>query len=154
MLIPTADLGPAPPPLAVAPDESPLAAQNSRPANLSRILQRAKNLPKVVWDQQISDGLREGRDVSNPAAKSTKPDRPGSIADRYEDLLATLDDGPRRGLVHRLSVGYYEGWRPSREEVANIIARETGRITESEYLEGRRNHAPSSTSWANHVMGR
>ena len=69
--------------------------------------------------------------------------RPGSIADRYDDLLATLDDGPRWGLVHRLSVGYYEGWRPSREEVANLIARETGRITESEYLAGRRSHAAS-----------
>lgn len=69
--------------------------------------------------------------------------RPSSIADRYDDLLATLDDGPRWGLVHRLSVGYYEGWRPSREEVANLIARETGRITESEYLAGRRSHAAS-----------
>ena len=62
--------------------------------------------------------------------------RPGSIADPYDDLLATLDDGRRWGLVHRLSVGYYEGWRPSREEVANIVARETGQISESEYLAG------------------
>ncbi len=77
--------------------------------------------------------------------------RPGSIADRYDDLLATLDDGPRWGLVHRLSVGYYEGWRPSREEVANLIARETGRITESEYLEGRRSHAASSGPPAHHT---
>jgi len=64
--------------------------------------------------------------------------RPRSIADEYEDLLAMLDAGARQGLVHRLSVGYYEGWHPSREEVANIVARETGRITESEYLAGRR----------------
>jgi len=71
--------------------------------------------------------------------------RPGSIADPYDDiadpyddLLATLDDGRRWGLVHRLSVGYYEGWRPSREEVANIVARETGQISESEYLAGAR----------------
>jgi len=92
--------------------------------------------------------------LSTHAANRAEPARPGSIADRYEDLLATLDDGPRRGLIHRLSVGYYEGWRPSREEVANLIARETGRITESEYLEGRRNHAPSSVSRAGRVSDR
>jgi len=92
--------------------------------------------------------------MKTSAANSAGPARTSSIADRYEDLLATLDDGPRRGLVHRLSVGYYEGWRPSREEVANLIARETGRITEGEYLQRRRNHAPSSVSRANHMTDR
>ena len=128
----------------MAPDESPLAAQNSRPARLLLPSPSGPSPPTVVQEQQISGDPREGHDVSTPAANSGEPARPGSIADRYEDLLATLDDGARRGLIHRLSVGYYEGWRPSREEVANLIARETGRITESEYLEGRRNHAPSS----------
>ena len=138
----------------MAPDENPLAAQYSRPATLSRQSPAGLSLPRVVQDQQISDGPREGHDVSTPAANSTGPARPGSIADRYEDLLATLDDGPRRGLVHRLSVGYYEGWRPSREEVANLIARETGRITETQYLEGRRNHSPSSVSRGESVIDR
>ena len=141
--------------MAVAPDESPLAAQNSRPANrCPQSTRRTNTLPKIVDGQQISGDPREGPILSTHAANRTEPARPGSIADRYEDLLATLDDGPRRGLIHRLSVGYYEGWRPSREEVANLIARETGRITESEYLEGRRNHAPSSLSRAGRVSDR
>ena len=115
---------------------------------------RRATVPKVVDDQQISDDSREGPEMKTSAANSADPARTSSIADRYEDLLATLDDGPRRGLVHRLSVGYYEGWRPSREEVANLIARETGRITEGEYLQRRRNHAPSSVSRANHMTDR
>lgn len=59
---------------------------------------------------------------------------PKNIADQYHDLLSELDDGPRMGLVQRLAVGYYEGWRPTRTQVANLISREAGRMTEDEYL--------------------
>jgi hypothetical protein len=58
----------------------------------------------------------------------------GNIADPYLDLLSELADGPRKGLVQRLATGYYEGWRPTRTQLANLIARETGRMTEDEYL--------------------
>jgi len=33
----------------------------------------------------------------------------------------------RRGLIARLSVGYYDGWRPSRAEVAELVAQELRR---------------------------
>src|SRR5664279_2962334 len=57
-----------------------------------------------------------------------------NIADPYLDLLAALGDAQRRGMVHRLSVGFYEGWSPTRAEVARLVDVELGRITEDEYL--------------------
>jgi hypothetical protein len=50
-----------------------------------------------------------------------------NIADRFADLLAPLSTRRRRGLIARLSVGYYEGWRPSRAEVAELVAQELRR---------------------------
>jgi len=50
-----------------------------------------------------------------------------NIADRFADLLAPLSSRRRRGLIARLSVGYYEGWRPSRAEVAELVAQELRR---------------------------
>jgi len=50
-----------------------------------------------------------------------------NIADRFADLLAPLSTRRRRGLIARLSVGYYEGWRPSRAEVAALVAQELRR---------------------------
>jgi len=50
-----------------------------------------------------------------------------SIADRFADLLEPLSERRRRGLIARLSVGYYEGWRPSRAEVAELVAQELRR---------------------------
>jgi len=57
-----------------------------------------------------------------------------NIADPYRDLLAALGDAQRRGMVHRLSVGFYEGWSPTRAEVARLVDLELGRMTEDEYL--------------------
>ena len=62
----------------------------------------------------------------------------GSVADPFRDLLAAMDEGPRQGLVRRLAVGYYEGWQPTRAEVAALIDLETGRISEAEYLASQR----------------
>ena len=53
-------------------------------------------------------------------SRSTTP----NIADRFADLLAPLSLRRRRGLIARLSQGYYEGWRPSRAEVAELVAQE------------------------------
>jgi hypothetical protein len=47
-----------------------------------------------------------------------------NLADRFADLLAPLSPRRRRGLIARLSQGYYEGWRPSRAEVAALVAQE------------------------------
>ncbi len=50
-----------------------------------------------------------------------------NIADRFADLLAPLSPRQRRGLIARLSQGYYEGWRPNRAEVAALVAQELRR---------------------------
>lgn len=72
---------------------------------------------------------------SSPADDNDDIERPhhpttGStpnIADRFADLLEPLSGRRRRGLIARLSVGYYEGWRPSRAEVAELVAQELRR---------------------------
>jgi hypothetical protein len=61
-----------------------------------------------------------------PPAQSRSGSTP-NIADRFADLLAPLSTRRRRGLIARLSVGYYEGWRPSRAEVADLVAQELRR---------------------------
>lgn len=50
-----------------------------------------------------------------------------SIADFYADLLQPLTDRQRKGIIARLSVGYYEGWRPTRQEIAELVAAELRR---------------------------
>lgn len=68
------------------------------------------------------------------AYKVAAPSAPASIADPFWDLLAQLDYGKRQGLTRRLAIGFYEGWHPSRAEVALLVDFELGRITEKEYL--------------------
>jgi len=64
----------------------------------------------------------------NPDSQSSA--RPRSIADHYGDLLDFLDDDRQRlGWIHRLVEGYYDGWRPSRSEVADLIAVDLGVLT-------------------------
>jgi hypothetical protein len=50
-----------------------------------------------------------------------------SIADFYADLLQPLTERQRKGLIARLSVGYFEGWRPTRPEMAQLVAQELRR---------------------------
>ena len=45
-----------------------------------------------------------------------------SIADAYQDLLAPLEEAHRRSLIVQLAQGYYEGWRPTRRQLAAVIA--------------------------------
>lgn len=62
-----------------------------------------------------------------------RPDDPppaASVADPYLDLLATLSYRQRQGLVQRLATGYYDGWRPSRLQIGELIARESGWMSE------------------------
>jgi hypothetical protein len=66
------------------------------------------------------------RDNYAPATENRVGTTP-NIADRFADLLAPLSARRRRGLIARLSVGYYEGWRPSRAEVAELVAQELRR---------------------------
>jgi hypothetical protein len=64
--------------------------------------------------------------AAEPARYDHRTSTP-NIADRFADLLAPLSARRRRGLIARLSVGYYEGWRPSRAEVAELVAQELRR---------------------------
>jgi len=68
--------------------------------------------PRTATDQPVA-----------PTSSGATP----NIADRFADLLAPLSARRRRGLIARLSVGYYEGWRPSRAEVAELVAQELRR---------------------------
>jgi hypothetical protein len=52
---------------------------------------------------------------------------PPNIADDYDDLLGMLSRRKRLGMIAWLSVGFYDGWRPSRSEVADLVAVELGR---------------------------
>jgi hypothetical protein len=70
-----------------------------------------------------TDADRAGAQPSSVNRAGTTP----NIADRFADLLAPLSIRRRRGLIARLSVGYYEGWRPSRAEVAELVAQELRR---------------------------
>jgi hypothetical protein len=65
-----------------------------------------------------------------PTPDSGPNTRPRSIADHYSDLLSFLDTNRQRlGWIHRLVEGYYDGWRPSRGEVADLIAVDLGVLT-------------------------
>ena len=87
-------------------------------------------------DERQAFGGHDGR-----SPQSTR--RPG-IADRFADLLRPLSEAQRRGLVARLSVGYYEGWRPSRAEIADLVALELGILTVDECLQRERQRKAGS----------
>ena len=80
-----------------------------------------------------------GRNRRSPQSKR----RPG-IADRFADLLRPLSEAQRRGLIARLSVGYYEGWRPSRAEIADLVTLELGILTVDECLRRERQRKAGS----------
>jgi hypothetical protein len=58
--------------------------------------------------------------------------RTPTIADNYADLLRPLNNNQRRAMVLRLTFGFYEGWRPSRTEMADLVAVELGTLTAEE----------------------
>jgi hypothetical protein len=73
----------------------------------------------------VLDSRREQPPKPLTAARRSGPTP--SIADFYADLLQPLNDRQRKGLIARLSVGYFEGWRPSRQEMAELVALELRR---------------------------
>ena len=52
--------------------------------------------------------------------------RAPNIADRYAAVLRPLGPRHRLGVIAALSVGFYEGWRPSEAELAAYVAAEFG----------------------------
>ncbi len=77
-------------------------------------------------------------DAAGPAAAPDSPmtrppeqrlSRTPTIADYYADLLRPLDNQQRRAIILRLTYGFYEGWRPSRQEMADLVAVELGTLS-------------------------
>ena len=66
------------------------------------------------------------------------PRRTPTIADHYADLLGVLSERQRRAITLRLTTGFYEGWHPSRSEIADLVAVELGLITVEESIERQR----------------
>ena len=66
-----------------------------------------------------------GEPGRNPAFRHNVSRSP-SIADRYAVVLRTLGSRQRLGVIAALSVGFYDGWRPTREELAAYVAAEFG----------------------------
>jgi len=71
-------------------------------------------------------------------APATPPMKPPGIADRFTDLLAPLTQDQRQGMIAKLSVGYFEGWRPSRGEIADLVAVELGILTVDDCIQRQR----------------
>lgn len=69
--------------------------------------------------------------------------RTPSIVDGVEDLLALLDPRKRNGLIAWLSVRYYDGWRPGRQEIADLVAVELGVLTVDDYAQRKRQRRQS-----------
>jgi hypothetical protein len=60
------------------------------------------------------------------------PSQTPTIADKYVDLLRPLNTQQRRAMVLRLTFGFYEGWQPSRNEMADLVAVELGTLSAEE----------------------
>src|SRR6476469_6999978 len=73
--------------------------------------------------------------------------RQPSIADGYRDLLLRLDEEYRRSLIHRLTQGFYEGWRPTRRELAALIAQETGQPVSPTHADTAPSPAPATATF-------
>ena len=88
--------------------------------------------------------MTAGHDAAWPEAPSESPlpDAPPeksrsptpTIADKYADLLRPLNSQQRRAMILRLTFGFYEGWQPSRNEMADLVAVELGTLTTEEAL--------------------
>jgi len=66
-----------------------------------------------------------GEPGRNPAFRH-KVSRSANIADRYAVVLQALSPRQRQGVIAALSVGFYDGWRPTRAELAAYVAAEFG----------------------------
>ena len=55
------------------------------------------------------------------------------LPERYPELFAQLNDKQKRGITQTLASAWLEGYTQSREEVAQLIDLELGRITFEEY---------------------
>ena len=79
-------------------------------------------------DVRATSALKQspaGEPGRNPAF-GHKVSRSPNIADRYAVVLQALSPRQRQGVIATLSVGFYDGWRPTREELATYVAAKFG----------------------------
>ena len=69
-----------------------------------------------------------------------------SIADDYEEVLKFLDRRKRQGIIASMSIRYYDGWRPTLGEIADLVAVELGVLTVQESTERQRRRARGERS--------
>src|SRR4051812_6331708 len=99
-------------------------------------------------------GLREEPTAPEPGPADRqggarpRPSGPPGVADQFLDLLEWLDPPQRRGLISRLSNGFYEDWRPGRGEVADLVAAELGVIDWDEQLHRSRQRKTGDSNLA------
>src|SRR6476620_7994155 len=67
---------------------------------------------------------------------------PPNIADPFADLLAVLGESKRQGMISWIAVRYYEGWRPHRDDIADLVAVEFGTLTVDDCI-ARQHHRRS-----------
>lgn len=72
--------------------------------------------------------------VPTSPRSNTRP----SITDPYADVLEVLSPQERCGLVAQLAVGFYDGWRPGRSEVIDLVAVRFGILSIDECERRRR----------------
>jgi hypothetical protein len=79
--------------------------------------------------------LWRGQDLpKGVAVNGTRPEAlHHSIADGYRDLLLPLNEDCRHSLIHRLTQRFYEGWRPTRHDLATLIAQKTSHPVDSQH---------------------
>lgn len=61
-------------------------------------------------------------------------DTPPNIADPFADLLAFLDEPKRRGMISWIVQRHYDGWRPRRGDIADLVAVELGTLSVDECI--------------------
>jgi len=71
---------------------------------------------------------------------------PPSIIDQYSGLLDNLTSSQRRGLIAKLSNGYYDGWRPTRAQLIRYIQHEFGVTAHDQHGPQRSADAPRPNS--------
>jgi hypothetical protein len=59
---------------------------------------------------------------------------PCRYAQRWPDLFEPLDDDQKQRVSDALSNNRLEGWEPRRDDVADLVDRELGRIDTAEYI--------------------
>lgn len=59
---------------------------------------------------------------------------PCRYAQRWPELFESLDDDQKQRVSDALSNNRLEGWEPERDDVADLVDREAGRIDTAEYI--------------------